>query len=69
MRGVLYFFLAIIPAILAGAKETNTQYEWGIVGLNALYQGLLALKAWQSNPSETHEDTSTQRTGPNLKTH
>lgn len=52
-RYILYFLLAAIPAVIAGAKEGMTDFAWWILSANALYQGLLAIKALQSQPKET----------------
>lgn len=54
----LYFFLALIPAFLAGAKDATEGKDWMLLGLIAIYQGLLAIKAYQSDPKpSTAPDT------------
>lgn len=49
-RAVLYFCLAVLPAMLVGEQPTYG-WKWFVWFGTALYQGLLALKALDSTPS------------------
>jgi hypothetical protein len=49
----LYFVLALLPALMV-EKMPETGWDWFKWGGLALYQGLLAVKAFTSNP-ETPE--------------
>lgn len=52
-RHFLYFALAALPALLAGQAPPATRWDWfRLVGM-AIYQGLLAVKAFQTQaPTE-----------------
>lgn len=49
----LYFFLAIVPSLVAPAEPPVDKWAWFKLLLSSLYQGLLAVKAYQSQPSNT----------------
>lgn len=50
MKYGLYFFLAMIPALCAPEHPPATGWEWFKLSGMSLYQGLLAVKALQSQP-------------------
>lgn len=54
-RLYLYFLLAVLPALMQGEHPPVDSWGWFKWGLTALYQGLLAVKAYQSQ-----SDTSTK---------
>lgn len=49
-RQLLYFFLAALPALLTG-EQPQYAWKWFVWIGTALYQGLLALKALDSQPT------------------
>lgn len=48
----LFFWLAALPALLVAKEMPANPWEWWLWGGYALYQGLLAMKALQSNPED-----------------
>lgn len=51
----LFFWLAALPAMLVAKTMPKTPWEWWLWGGYALYQGLLAMKALQSD-ADTSDD-------------
>lgn len=49
-RYVLYFLLAALPAFIGVEKPPANGWEWGKFWAMICYQGLLAVKAVQSQP-------------------
>lgn len=57
----LYFFLAVIPSLMGASNPPQTAWDWFKLIGQAVYQGLLAMKALQSLPDTT---TSLAPTNP-----
>ena len=49
-RLTLYFLLAVLPALTQSDAPPADRWGWFKWVAIALYQGLLAVKAYQSNP-------------------
>jgi hypothetical protein len=54
-RYVLYFLLALLPALLQTEQPPTTQWDWIRWAGLGLYQALLAVKALQSKPNDTQQ--------------
>lgn len=50
---VLYFFLAVLPSLMGATNPPQTAWDWFKLIGQAVYQGLLAMKALQSLPDQT----------------
>lgn len=61
----LYFALASLPSMLT-AKAPATRWEWWLWAGTALYQGLLAVKAYQSNSKGSKGQEPQPDMGPQL---
>ena len=51
----LFFWLAALPSLLSLKDQPASSWGWWLYTGAALYQGLLAMKALQSSPSERED--------------
>lgn len=62
-KAILYFLLGALGVVVASRQPADA-WGWVVFLGSALYQGLLALKAWQSTPSDKEVSQAVTVTNP-----